>query len=209
MARTIVPAPASTWLTSLGIPMRCWRPPADQPQQLDWWQPFLMVCRRAREIHFVWPLWLDEFELIGRVDRSGRPNVWIYRHQRARRELYCDEVGATYRLIATPRGSSPGQLRRCDLTRALFGSGLHNVVDPHWWKHPEDRRPDADSLDRPDWTVPPPKYAWIDAELEDEEHREEAPAAPRRLRLVVGHRAAGQAADGSWPADDREGDRPA
>ena len=84
MARTVVPPPTSTWLSSVGIPIRCWRPTPGEAQPLDWWEPFLTICRRAREIHFVWPLWLDEFELIGRVHRSGRPDVWIYRHRRAR-----------------------------------------------------------------------------------------------------------------------------
>ena len=128
--------------------------------------------------------------------RSGRPDVWIYRHRRARRELYRDDVGATYRLVPTPRGASAGQFRRCKLKTALFGSAIHSVVDPHWWRHPEDRRPDRDELDRPDWTVPPPRYRWIDDDVTDDERwpgsatATRATATPRRvspsLRLIEG-----------------------
>ena len=193
MARSVDSPSVSTWLTASGVPIRCWRPAPGEPQPLEWWEPFLIVCRRAREVHFIWPLWLDEFELIGRVDRARRPAIWVYRHRRARRELFCDDTGATYRLIATPRGRAPGQFRRCGLRTALFGAAIHAVVDPHWWKHPEDRRHDADSVGRPVWTVRPPRYGDADDDLDDaaaDEERTLSSAAPAevapRFRLVPG-----------------------
>ena len=60
--------------------MDLWSPPHDAPHLLEWWRPLLLVSRRARLERFPWPVHLDEFRLAGRVDRKGRPDVWIYEH---------------------------------------------------------------------------------------------------------------------------------
>ena len=60
--------------------MDLWSPPHDAPHLLEWWRPLILVSKRARLDRFPWPVHLDEFRLAGRVNRQGRPDIWIYDH---------------------------------------------------------------------------------------------------------------------------------
>ena len=84
--------------------MDLWSPPHDAPHLLEWWRPLLLVSRRARLERFPWPVHLDEFRQAGRVNRSGRPDVWIYDHHENGGSVCVDATGQTYKFIATPRG---------------------------------------------------------------------------------------------------------
>jgi hypothetical protein len=116
--------------------MDLWSPPHDAPHLLEWWRPLILVSRRARADRFPWPLHLDEFRLAGRVERHGRPDVWIYDHHESRGSVCVDARGQTYKFVATPNGKGVGQFRECPLRTALWRAGLPDVVDPIWYEPP-------------------------------------------------------------------------
>ena len=116
--------------------MDLWSPPHDAPHLLEWWRPLLLVSRRARLERFPWPVHLDEFRLAGRVNRSGRPDVWIYDHHENGGSVCVDATGQTYKFIATPRGKGVGQFRPCPVRTALWRARLPDVVEPMWFEEP-------------------------------------------------------------------------
>lgn len=121
----------ATWLTAEGLTLRLWAPPPDEPDQLSWWWPLHLVARHAWFIDFGCPVWLDEFRLVGRVDRPGRPGIWVYVHRLSGAEVYADDTGETYRLRPTPHGPGVGQFRKISVRRALVTARLPSVVDRH------------------------------------------------------------------------------
>ena len=116
--------------------MDLWSPPHDAPHLLEWWRPLLLVSRRARLDRFPWPVHLDEFRLAGRVDRKGRPAIWIYDHHENGGSVCVDATGQTYKFIATPRGKGVGQFRPCPVRTALWRARLPDVVAPVWFEEP-------------------------------------------------------------------------
>lgn len=116
--------------------MDLWSPPRDAPHLLEWWRPLLLVSRRARLDRFPWPVHLDEFRLAGRVNRQGRPDVWIYEHHENGGSVCVDAIGQTYKFIATPRGKGVGQFRPCPVRTALWRARLPEVVAPIWFEEP-------------------------------------------------------------------------
>jgi hypothetical protein len=108
--------------------MDLWSPPHDAPHLFEWWRPLVQASRRARAERLAWPIHVDEFRLAGRVSRSGRPDIWIYEHHANNGSLCVDASGDSYRFVATPGGSSPGQFHRCPLRTAVWKAGLHEVV---------------------------------------------------------------------------------
>ena len=123
--------------------MDLWSPPHDAPHLLEWWRPLMLVSRRARLERFPWPVHLDEFRLAGRVNRQGRPDVWIYDHHENGGSVCVDATGQTYKFIATPRGKGVGQFRPCPVRTALWRARLPDVVAPIWFEEPP-RRPQWD-----------------------------------------------------------------
>ena len=88
----------------------------------------------ARRERMPWPIHLDDFMLMGRVDRGSRPAVWIYKHRDSRRELNLDSHRAGLQVhphaqrrllralhgLPTSAGDLPGRpadLRRAGLVR--------------------------------------------------------------------------------------------
>jgi hypothetical protein len=114
--------------------MELWSPPHDAPHLLEWWRPLILVGRRAWAERFPWPVHVDEFRLAGRVDRRGRPDVWIYEHHANGGSLCVDGAGGTYRFVATPRGRAIGQFRPCPVRTALWRARLPDVVEPIWYE---------------------------------------------------------------------------
>ena len=123
--------------------MDLWSPPHDAPHLLEWWRPLVLVSRRARLERFPWPVHLDEFRLAGRVNRQGRPDVWIYDHHENGGSVCVDATGQTYKFIATPRGKGVGQFRPCPVRTALWRARLPDVVAPIWFEEPP-RQPQWD-----------------------------------------------------------------
>lgn len=169
--------------------MDLWRPPHDSPQLFDWWRPLMLASQRARAERIGWPIYLDQFQLIGRVNRQGRPNVWIYQHHQSRGDIYVDGNGDTYRFIETPRARGIGMFKQCEIRRAVYGAGLANVVDPIFFE-PQHYRYD-DDWDR-DWknddedTDRPTAQAVGSAAVAPTAAANEPPTNKRRHLRVVG-----------------------
>lgn len=146
--------------------MRFWHPEPDVPQLFDWWLPLVRAGRRARLADLPWLIAVDEWELLGRVQRRPRPDVWVYVHCESGRELFVDDSGDTYRFIPNSRGPSPGRFTELPLRYALWQAGLPDVAE---WIC--ERRP-----------APPPELLqdhedWFD-------HEGEPPVQGRPLHLV-------------------------
>jgi hypothetical protein len=116
--------------------MDLWSPPHDAPHLLEWWRPLILVSKRARLDRFPWPVHLDEFRLAGRVNRPGRPDVWIYDHHENGGSVCVDATGQTYKFIATPKAKGVGQFRPCPVRTALWRARLPDVVTPIWFEEP-------------------------------------------------------------------------
>ena len=86
--------------------MDLWYPPEDEAPLLEWWTPLLLAASAARRERIPWPIHLDDFMLMGRVDRDSRPAVWIYKHRDSRRELNLDSTGQAYKFTRTPNAAS-------------------------------------------------------------------------------------------------------
>ncbi len=111
--------------------MKLWTPSRDEPELLAWWGALLMVGRLAREDEVPWPVHIDQFDLLGRVDRSGsRLPIWVYRHRQSERDIYADAAGRTYRYRPTPNAAGAGRFDRCDVRTAIHLAGLAQAVDP-------------------------------------------------------------------------------
>jgi hypothetical protein len=126
--------------------MDLWSPPHDAPHLLEWWRPLILVSKRARLDRFPWPVHLDEFRLAGRVNRPGRPDIWIYDHHENGGSICVDVTGQTYKFIATPNGKGVGQFRPCPVRTALWRARLPDVVAPIWFEEPP-RHPQWDDAE--------------------------------------------------------------
>jgi hypothetical protein len=128
--------------------MDLWSPPHDAPHLLEWWRPLMLVSRCARLDRFPWPVHLDEFRLAGRVNRQGRPDIWIYDHHRNGGSVCADATGQTYKFVATPRARAVGRFSPCPVRTALWRARLPEVVEPMW--HEEPKRAPWDDAWHPD-----------------------------------------------------------
>ena len=109
--------------------MMSWTPAPDQPHLLAWWQPLMAFTRRARNDDVPWLLFVDEFQLVRRVDRPGRPSVWVYVHERGSEELLVDESGTAYKFIVHRRGNSRGRFAPIDSNTAVWRAELPYVME--------------------------------------------------------------------------------
>jgi hypothetical protein len=110
--------------------MRWWHPEPDQPELLDWYRPLLVVARKALDDEYPWCVHVQDFRVVGRVRRQGRPDVWVYACPEGGGELYVDDAGATYKFIPTPNGKGVGQFRPLDFHAALWRCGVPYAVQP-------------------------------------------------------------------------------
>jgi hypothetical protein len=118
--------------------MQIWTPPHDAPHLLEWWRPLILVAQAVRAERIGWPVHLDEFRLVGRVVRSGRPDVWIYEHHQSGGPIYTDSAGKTYKFIPTPHGRGAGRFKLCNVRTAVGYAGLPDVVEPVWYEPPRE-----------------------------------------------------------------------
>lgn len=160
--------------------MRWWQPADGQPELFDWWRPLLAAARRGRDDRVPWLIQLDEFILVGRVDRKPRPAVWHYRHQ-AGGYLLADAAGRTYDWAPNRSGRAAGRFKEIRIRHAIWAAGLPEAED----QDPPD--PDPDWGDD-EWTDEPPdggvEYEW--KPLVERPSLDPPPAKRRRpyLRLV-------------------------
>jgi hypothetical protein len=122
--------------------MQLWYPPNDQPHLLEWWRPLMLASQAVRRAHVPWPIHLDEFVLVGRIERSGRPDIWVYRHGTGQGELYLDGTGKPYAFTPTPKAKSLGRFAECDIRKAIWRARLPDVVEPIWYR--SEQRPRYD-----------------------------------------------------------------
>ncbi len=129
--------------------MDLWYPPHDQPHLLEWWRPLIQASRAVRAQRIPWLLHVDEFTLVGRVDRRDRPPIWVYRHAESGRELYLDPTGTPHTFTRTPKAKAYGRFNRVDIRTAIWRAGLPSVIEPLFHDEPPAPRQgwDAEALD--------------------------------------------------------------
>jgi hypothetical protein len=115
---------------SSGVAARMWLPDPSEPALAEWWRPLAELSRRLREDLCHWPVNLDEYDLIGRVDRRPLPRVWIYRHHRGPCELAVDDDGRSYRFLWAKGRRSLGRLKEIDNRSAIHRAGLTEIIEP-------------------------------------------------------------------------------
>jgi hypothetical protein len=197
--------------------MDLWYPPDDEAPLLEWWLPLLLASAAARREGVPWPIHFDDFRLRGRIDRGGRPSVWVYHHKDSDQELYLDGTGQAYKFVRTPKGRSPGRFTKLGIRSAVQAAGLPRHVDPVWYDEPpspgrylEPTLPLGDVDDDEPWlaggSADPVQY--VSARTRHAAHHrassagaEPSPARPRRrprpgarrghLTLIQGGRQAG------------------
>ncbi len=158
--------------------MDLWHPPTDLPHHFEWWRPLLIATRALRQARYPWLIHLDEMSLTGRVDRRGRPSIWVYKHAASGGELYLDDTGQAYKFTRTPNARAYGRFAPCDLSAAIWRADMPKFVDPVFYEEPV----------RSD-----PRAGWDD----DDPIHDPAPSAdrePRRhrhLTVIDGGRQAG------------------
>jgi hypothetical protein len=118
--------------------MELWYPPKDRPHLFEWWRPLVLASRAARLERVPWLVHVDDFALVGRVDRGSRPAIWVYRHAEARGELYLDATGQPYKFTSTPNARSLGRFSTCDIRTAVWQARLPTAVEPVWFDEPRD-----------------------------------------------------------------------
>ncbi len=148
--------------------MDLWHPPTDQPHLLEWWRPLLVASRKLRQARYPWLIHPDEMTLTGRVDRSGRPSIWVYKHAESRGELYLDATGQAYKFTRTPKAKSYGRFTPCDLDMAVWRAELPKFVDPVFYDRPPLR--DTADWDEPVRDVPAPRAAAQESGREPRRH---------------------------------------
>ncbi|MGH9246582.1 MAG: hypothetical protein ACRD29_20185 [Acidimicrobiales bacterium] len=130
--------------------MKTWTPPPGEPELFSWWRPLLAFARRARAEQVPWPVYLDEFVIERRVDRPGRPSIWIYRHEEGRGLVMVDDTGTPYRFIVYRRGTSPGRYKEIEPRTAIWHAGLPYAVEPVWYDEPPTRMRRGDEYEPDD-----------------------------------------------------------
>ena len=157
--------------------MDLWYPPEDEAPLLEWWTPLLLAASAGRRARVPWPIHLDDFMLMGRVDRGSRPSVWIYKHRDSGRELNVDSTGQTYKFSRTPNAAGYGRFTACDIRTAVYQADLPTFVEAVWFDEP------------PLQALPP--WPGPDREEPDVEEPTPAPPRPRTRHGVVRARARG------------------
>jgi hypothetical protein len=78
--------------------MDLWYPDDDIPSDMGWWTPLLrfgLAMARAG-LPAINP---NDYMLMGRIDRKGRPRIWLYKHIDTRRYVNVADDGTPYRYI--------------------------------------------------------------------------------------------------------------
>src|ERR1700729_2196002 len=100
--------------------MKWWTPEVGAVQDMAWYEPLVAVSRRARAAQLMWPVFIDDFEFFGRVDRGSRPALFVYGHLVTERSLVCDGSGITYTFVEHRTGRNAGRFKEVSLRGALW-----------------------------------------------------------------------------------------
>jgi hypothetical protein len=115
---------------------RLWMPDASQPPLVEWWRPLIEYARRLRADDFPWALFVEDFDFIGSVARDRLPTVSLYQHQAGGGELCVGPDGLPFRFVWASRGASIGRFAECELRRAIWSTGLPDLLTPAPRRHP-------------------------------------------------------------------------
>jgi hypothetical protein len=127
-----------------------WEPGDDDQPLLDWYRPLVELGRRARAERIHWPILVEDFEVVRRVDRQASSRVWTYRHRSTGGELHVDDGGATFGYLPHPSAGAGGRFVATPLRRAVYAAALHRQPEDLWYEFPGDRATGtalADALD--------------------------------------------------------------
>jgi hypothetical protein len=127
--------------------MKWFSPEANAVQEMAWYEPLVAVSRRARAAQLVWPVFIDDFEFYGRVDRQPRPSISVYGHLQTGQPLLCDDDGHTYAFVEHRSGKAAGRFKEVSLRGALWQCGLPEVAEATLTPRPA--RSEIDDLARP------------------------------------------------------------
>src|SRR5471030_2788608 len=109
--------------------MKWWTPAPGVTQDMAWYESLVAVSRRARAAHIIWPVFIDDFEFFGRVDRGPRPAISVFGHLLTGQPLLCDGSGITYTYVEQKSGRGDGRFKEVSLRGALWQCGLPEVAD--------------------------------------------------------------------------------
>jgi hypothetical protein len=85
--------------------MDLWYPEDDAPVDMGWWAPLMrfgLAMARA-DLPAIDP---DDFMFMGRIDRKGRPRIWLYKHIDTRRYVNVADDGTPYDYVAPKNWNS-------------------------------------------------------------------------------------------------------
>ena len=148
--------------------MKWWTPLPEAVPEMAWYESLVAVSRRARAAQLIWPVFIDDFEFFGRVDRGPRPAISVYGHLLTRQSLLCDESGVVYTYVEPRSGGSTGRVesgpsktgrsktgrfKEVSLRGALWQCGLPEVAEatltPRPGRHEIDDIDERDGGERP------------------------------------------------------------
>lgn len=105
--------------------MRMQFPEGTGPLDPEWFRPLYDLVPKVPAVGSLTYFDPDDFMLMGRVLRSPRPDITLYKHRYTRRYLNLDASGQPYHYLGSPLESfRSGQYRRQDLDVALRCLGL-------------------------------------------------------------------------------------
>ncbi len=128
-------------------------PPEEDHIELSWWWPLMAVAGSVAGVERYRRLALDDFMVMFKAIRSGRPDVFAYQHGVTRGYLYLDAAVQPYRYVPSrdPTTGRGRYLRLRDLDAALVGLHLWELPPPgpepdhvtvdDWWLRNWTRRP--------------------------------------------------------------------
>jgi hypothetical protein len=119
---------------------RIWEPGSEEPVLLAWYAPLVELSRRCRAEHIHWPMLVEDFEVVRRVDRQRAPRVWTYRHRHTGGELHVDDRGGTYGYLPHASAAAGGRFVSMPLRRAVYAAQLHRQPEDLWYEFPGERR---------------------------------------------------------------------
>jgi hypothetical protein len=116
-----------------------WEPGTTEPVQLAWYAPLVELSRRCRAERIHWPILLEDFEVVRRVDRQGSTRVWTYRPRDTGGELHVDDRAGTYDYRPHPSAAAGGRFVSMPVRRAVYAAQLHRQPEDLWYDFPGDR----------------------------------------------------------------------
>lgn len=129
---TLPHAAASTHPFQLrsGHTVQLWCPASCDPHLWAWYEPAAALCRSIRS-ESEWQLRLEDCHFVGRVQASGAPALWLYRHGPGDGEVLVDLHGQPYVPRDDRRRKFGYRFEPITARRAAIELGLHAIDEAH------------------------------------------------------------------------------